>query len=86
MKMSFGSHLDGFMAEMIAQGRYRSEEDILRAGLSLLERDEADRFETLRAAIQKGLNSGPAVRVDPEKQLMQFKADRAARRGTNGGL
>lgn len=55
-KMSFGSHLDGFMAEMIAQGRYRDEQEMLRDGLSMLEmmeHNEHRRLEILRAEIQK---------------------------------
>ncbi len=35
MKQTFGSHFDGFVANMIAQGRYKDENAVIRARLEL---------------------------------------------------
>jgi antitoxin ParD1/3/4 len=75
MKQTFGDRLDGFIANSIAQGDYKDENAVIRAGLELLEQEEAYKIEALRAAIQEGLDSGIAEDFDPEEFLAQMHAE-----------
>ena len=59
--ISLGDHFNQFVDERVAQGRYGSVSDVVRAGLRLLEEHET-RLEALRAALIAGENSGqPSV-------------------------
>ena len=58
-----GDHFTGFLAGQVASGRYGSASEVVRAGLRLLEEREAALAE-LRAAINDGFASGPAVEFD----------------------
>ena len=59
--ISLGDHFNHFVDERVAQGRYGSVSDVVRAGLRLLEEHET-RLEALRAALIAGEKSGqPAV-------------------------
>lgn len=50
--ISLGDHFDQFIARQIADGRYASASEVIRAGLRKLE-DENQKLETLRALIQE---------------------------------
>src|ERR1700735_328881 len=54
---SVGKHFAGFIEEQVEQGRYASASDVVRAGLRLLEQQEAQ-LAALRAAIAAGDESG----------------------------
>ena len=59
--------LDRFVAEAIASGQYQNASKVIRAGLRLLKAEEearAAKLEALRAAIQEGIESGPAIPID----------------------
>ena len=59
--ISLGDHFNHFVDERVAQGRYGSVSDVVRAGLRLLKEHET-RLEALRAALIAGENSGqPSV-------------------------
>ncbi|MDR2882297.1 MAG: type II toxin-antitoxin system ParD family antitoxin [Alistipes sp.] len=73
--ISLGSHLDGFIASMIAEGRYKDGNAVIRAGLELLEQEEAYKLQALRAAIQEGLDSGIAEDFDPDAFLVQLHGE-----------
>ena len=55
--VSLGDHFAEFIEEQIARGRFASASDVVRAGLRLLEEEEA-RLSALRAALVEGERSG----------------------------
>jgi antitoxin ParD1/3/4 len=58
-----GDHFMNFVSAKMAEGRYSSASDVVRAGLRLLE-DEDIKLAALRAALLEGENSGPAEAFD----------------------
>lgn len=57
--VSLGGHFDEFITKQVADGRYGSASEVIRAGLRKLE-DEEQKLETLRALIKEGKASGVA--------------------------
>jgi antitoxin ParD1/3/4 len=55
--VSLGDHFADFIEEQVARGRYGSASDVVRAGLRLLEEQEA-RLAALQAALIEGEQSG----------------------------
>jgi putative addiction module CopG family antidote len=62
MTINLPPDLQQFVAERVANGRYATEDEVVRAALELLARREQDRFEQLDAIAAKGLASLEAVR------------------------
>lgn len=60
MELNVDGRFERFIASMVAEGRYKDEQAVISAALSLLEQDEEYRLQALRAAIQEGLESGIA--------------------------
>lgn len=59
-----GEHFEAFIKTQVKQGRYASASEVIRDGLRTLEEREkfrAMRLEALRAEIQRGEDSGPAI-------------------------
>lgn len=59
--------LDRFVAEQVESGQFQNASEVVRAGLRALKADQAAhaaKVEALRAAIQEGIDSGPAVPID----------------------
>ena len=75
--ISLGDDFADFIDQQVSSGRYSSASDVVRAGLRLLEEDEA-RLEALRAALVEGERSGTARPLDVEAFL---KSRRSARKG-----
>jgi antitoxin ParD1/3/4 len=64
---SIGDRFERFVRDQVESGRYNNASEVLRAGLRLLENEERSREEQLaafRAAIEKGLASGPTSELD----------------------
>jgi antitoxin ParD1/3/4 len=61
--VSLGDHLMQFVNDCVRSGRYSSASDAVRAGLRLLEAEEA-KLEALRAALVDGEKSGKAEPFD----------------------
>ena len=60
---SLGEHFTRFVEAQIDHGRYNSASDVVRAGLRLLEEQEA-KLEALRSALIEGEQSGPSTPFD----------------------
>lgn len=59
--------LDAYVAELVESGQFQNASEVLRAGLRALKAEQAAhaaKVEALRAAIQEGIDSGPAVPVE----------------------
>ena len=63
--ITLGDHFADFVDQQVTTGRYSSASDVVRAGLRLLEEEEA-RLEALRAALVDGETSGAARPLDVE--------------------
>lgn len=61
--ISLDDHFSGFLAREVASGRYRSASEVVRAGLRLLEDQEAQ-MAALRNALAAGEESGDAEPFD----------------------
>ena len=62
---SLGEHFSSFVEAQVGQGRYSSASDVVRAGLRLLEEQEA-KLAALRAALIEGEQSGASTPFDFE--------------------
>lgn len=71
--VSLGDYFEDFVENRIAEGRYKNASEVLRAGLRLLEEEEA-KIAALKGAIQEGINSGISKNFDPKKHLQSLKA------------
>ncbi len=68
--ISLGEHFNHFVDDRVAQGRYGSVSDVVRAGLRLLEEHET-KLDALRAALAAGEASGPATPFDVDEFVRQ---------------
>ncbi|NOQ34359.1 MAG: type II toxin-antitoxin system ParD family antitoxin [Methylococcaceae bacterium] len=57
--VTIGNHFEGFVSGVIAEGRFGSKSEVVRAGLRLLEEKEV-RLTALRLALVEGEESGIA--------------------------
>ncbi len=72
-----GEHFNDFVNRQVAQGRYGSASEVVRAGLHLLEGHEL-RVETLRAALIEGEDSGLPREFDRNAFLTRLNGIRVA--------
>jgi antitoxin ParD1/3/4 len=70
--ISLGDHFSRFVDQQLAQGRYGSASEVVRAGLRLLEEHEA-KVKALQQALIKGEESGPAAPFDSEAFLKRMR-------------
>lgn len=77
--VSLGDHFTQFIDAKVREGRYGSASDAIRAGLRLLEAEEA-KLDSLRAEIAKGEASGPPRPIDWDAWLEARHAEWTARK------
>ncbi len=70
--ISLGEHFTTFIDTQVQTGRYGSASDVVRAGLRLLEENEA-KMEALRAALIAGEESGQPTSFDSESFLKEMR-------------
>jgi antitoxin ParD1/3/4 len=73
--ISLGDHFEEFVDAKISNGRFKNASEVIRAGLRLLEEEEA-KVIALKNSISQGINSGHAPKFDPKKHLEKIKAAR----------
>ena len=66
---------ENFIKTKISQGRYSNANEVICAGLLLLEENDK-RMVALKSAIDEGIKSGTAGEFDPQKHLRTLKAQR----------
>ena len=57
--ITLGEHFDGFIAQQVAEGRYASASEVVRAALRQFE-DSQKKKATLRRLLEEGEKSGTA--------------------------
>jgi antitoxin ParD1/3/4 len=63
ISVELGKYLDTFVEKQIREGRFQTADEVVRAGLRLLEEEEA-KLDVLRAALIEGEQSGLATPFD----------------------
>lgn len=76
--VSLGKHFEAFVSEQIEGGRFATASEVLRAGLRLLEEDEA-RLAALRVAIDAG-DASEVVDYSFDDLLRRHKKRRGAKK------
>jgi antitoxin ParD1/3/4 len=80
--VALGTHFEDFVKMQLSSGRYNNVSEVVRDGLRLLE-DQEDlrlaRLESLRTALQQGLNSGPATPLNMDEVKAEGRRLRAQR-------
>jgi antitoxin ParD1/3/4 len=66
--ITFGTHFAAFVEKQVSGGRYASASEVVRAGLRLLEEQEA-KLAALRAALDEGERSGVPAPFDFDQFL-----------------
>ena len=74
MTVDTGEELRGFIESLVESGGYKTNSEVVRDGLRLLQEKQASsKLETLRQLIDEGENSGTAVDWDVSEFLNQMK-------------
>lgn len=63
-----GRQLEGFVAKLVAEGRYNSKSEVLREGVRLIQDREA-RLAALDASIARGIADADAGRTIPAMEV-----------------
>lgn len=74
--VALGPHFEKFIHDQIRSGRYNNASEVVRAGLRLLEDQNAHarmQQEELRAAIAAGMASGPGKSADAVFSRLESK-------------
>lgn len=71
--ISLGDHFEDFVDKRVSTGRFKNASEVIRAGLRLLEEEEA-KIASLKHSIVEGIDSGIVKNFDPKKHLSKLKA------------
>ncbi|WP_336966773.1 type II toxin-antitoxin system ParD family antitoxin [Sphingobium aquiterrae] len=70
-----GQQLEGFVAQLVAAGRYNSKSEVLREGVRLVQDREA-RLAALDASIARGIADADAGRTTPAANVFDRLEDK----------
>jgi antitoxin ParD1/3/4 len=73
--ISLGDHFELFVDSKVREGRFKNASEVIRAGLRLLEEEEA-KLLVLQKAIKQGIDSGVVKDFDATKHLAKLKEAR----------
>ena len=73
--VSLGDHFESFIDKKVSSGRFQNASEVVRAGLRLLEEEEA-KLSALKKAVKEGMDSGIAKNFDAKKHLAKLKSVR----------
>ena len=74
MTVDTGEELRGFVESLVESGNYKTNSEIVRDGLRLLQEKQAEsKLETLRKLIDEGENSGTPIDWDVNDFLKRMK-------------
>ncbi len=84
MNVSISEQQRAFVRRQVASGRFRSDSEVVREGLRLLEDEE--RRRRLEEELLRGLDSGEPIEVDERywSDLKRRIAERVQNRGAEG--
>ena len=71
--VTLGDHFEAFVSDKIAEGRFQSVSEAVRAGLRRLEEDEL-KLEALRAKLEAGEASPLVEDFSPQRFLAEMRA------------
>ena len=74
--IALSPHFENFVRQQVDSGRYNNVSEVVRAGLRLLENEEAKqaaKLEALREALAIGLASGPGIPADEVFNRLEAK-------------
>jgi antitoxin ParD1/3/4 len=74
LTLELDDHFRSFVERQVENGEYGSTDEVLKAGLSLLEERQA-KLEALRAALIEGEQSGPATPFDFDEFLAEMNRE-----------
>ena len=77
--ITLGDHFTKFIESQLAEGRYGSTSDVVRAGLRLLE-DHETKLAALRAALIEGEHSGPSEPLDMDAFIARKRTQKLSSR------
>lgn len=83
MHVSLTPRLEALIREKVESGLYGNASEVVREALRLMElrdRDHQSKLDDLRAAIQEGIDSGPARELDMDAFIAELKAEDEARK------
>lgn len=81
MTIDTGEELRGFVERLVESGHYKTNSEVVREGLRLLqEKQAASKLETLRRLIDEGENSGEPVDWDVDEFIGRMKKHKDAQK------
>ena len=83
--IDLGEHFDAFVDEQVEAGNFASADEVVRAALSMLERESADEEARIRAAIAEGEASGRFRELDWNALYDEIEAEEAANSSARTG-